>query len=387
MRSLEQVLLIHPEGNTFNNPTLKCVIDLLLKHKVEVEIRYFSGGAKTPPSITGINFLPYGRIFNKLKNISFNIYCSRRLSWLTVWVERMFIYRQYDLIIGVDREGLIAAGLLSQMTGTPFEFFSFEILFESETSLAFKSLERDAAKLVSRWFIQDELRAHHLQLETGLDSATRMLLPLASSGAGLSSIERLRDRLGIPLDKKVAIAIGSFASWSMTQDIVSSVAKWPEDWVLIIHERYGRTAEEFTAIGCEPSGLVNGKLYLSNFSSTMVDDMGFILAGVSVGLACYKPDYKGAYTGKNLKYLGLASGKISTFMRYGVPILMNEIGLYADLAREHSFGLVIKESNDISALLPLFKNDSWGINAFNFYEAHLDFANYEGLVWRALIRE
>ncbi len=380
MGALNRVLLIHAEGNTFNNPTLKCILDLLLEHGVAVTIRYPSS-VTLMPLLPGITYLPFGRFCRIIKSLFFNRVCSERLSWLSVWIERIFLYKQYDLVIGVDRQGLIEAGLLFRMTGTPFVFFSFEILFESETSAAFKSLERTSAQFARQWFVQDEVRAMHLQRENDLDPATRTILPLASSGPGVTGSGRLRDRLGVPFEKKVAIVMGSLSAWSMTREIISSVVTWPDEWVLVVHERYGQTTNTLEALGLGVDVIPEGKVFLSSHAASMVDEMGEILAGISTGFAFYRPDYSSIYTGRNLEYLGLASGKISTFMRYGVPTIMNEIGLYADLAREHGFGLVARDAADIGALLPLLADSSWGEKARGFYDEHLDFTNYRDLVW------
>lgn len=384
MSGLERVLLIHTDGNTFNNPTLKCVVDLLLEKGAAITIRYPASTAPMP-QIPRVTYLPFGRFYRFAKSLVFNRFCSGWMSWLSVWFERIRLYDKFDLVIGVDRQGLIEAGILFRMTGTPFVFFSFEIMFESETSVRFKSLERSAARFTRRWFVQDDLRAGHLERENHLDPETRSILPLASAGPGICSAERLRDRLGVPLEKNVAIAMGSLADWTMTREIISNVATWPDDWVLVIHERYGQTTNMLEALGISPAAIPQGKVYLSSDAAEMVDDLGSVLAGVSAGLALYRPDCGNIYTGKNLEYLGLASGKISTFMRFGVPPIMNEIGLYSDLARENGFGLVAKDPADIASLLPRLVQSSWRENARRFYDEQLDFTIYRDMVWEKLL--
>src|SRR5574340_1590090 len=119
MSSLKRVLLIHTDGNTFNNPTLKCVVDLRLDHGVEVTIRYPASTAPMP-QLPGVTSLPFGRPYRFIKGLIFNRLCSEQMSWLSVWFERIFLYEKFDLVIGVDRQGLIEAGILFRMTGTPF---------------------------------------------------------------------------------------------------------------------------------------------------------------------------------------------------------------------------------------------------------------------------
>ena len=387
MKNIQKVLLIHPEGNVYNNPTLKCIVDLLLSHKVEITIRYSDVLSRTPfPHVKGIKPIGYGYFFHKIKNIIFYHLSSPRLAWLSVWVESQFVYEAYDVVIGIDRLGLIEAAYLNQITGTPFIFFSFEIFFESETSSSFKSLERRAAKYAEWWFVQDELRAHHLQQENHLNPATCKLIPLASTGLGELSTNRLRDQLDIPKDKHVAILIGSITSWSMAAETVASTIDWPDDWVLIVHDRYGNTKSKLETLGIDLLSIPVDKVYLSSQSKLAVDDMGEVLSGVSIGLAFYRVidrpnSLHSVAHGKNMKYLGLASGKISTFLRYGVPVIMNEIGLYADLARKHSFGLVCQEPTDIASLLSSCLNTTnLSAKATLFYKTYLDFRNYQDVI-------
>jgi hypothetical protein len=380
---MKRVLLIHPEGNTFNNPTLKSVVDLLLDKKVHVTIRY-QLGLSPMPVLPGVLLLPVGRIQQKIKNAIFNRLCWEWLAYLYVWLEQIFIYQKYDLTIGVDRQGLIEAGMLYQQVKTPYVFFSFEIMFESETSKHFKSTEKNMAQHVKQWFVQDEIRALHLQKENGLNPANKTLLPLASSGAAEKHGERLRDLLGVPVNRKVAIAIGSISDWSMVCEIVSSVLKWPEDWVLIIHDRYGQTETELAKLGCNLNVVPKGRIFLSSHACMQVDNMSNVLAGISAGLALYRPNYKGPYTGENLKYLGLASGKISTYLRYGVPPVMNDIGQYSSLAKTHQFGLVAEDADGIGTLLESLIDPAWSARAHLYYKEHLDFNIYRDMVWEKL---
>jgi hypothetical protein len=373
---MNRVLLIHPEGNSFNNPTLKCVIDLLLDEQVNVDVRYFKTFAPMPIQ-RGILLLPFGRIYRSIKNTIFNNSKFSFFAWVSIWLEWLFIYRKYELIIGVDREGLIEAAMLSRISSTPFVLFSFEIMFECETSHAYKTLERSAGKYVKYWFVQDTLRADHLQLENKLDPVKRVLIPLASTGKGMGSANRLRDRLGIPSNRYVVLAIGSLTAWSMAREILISVSSWPDDWVLIIHERYGRTAEALALIGVSVADLPKNKLYFSDQASVNVDCMDEIMAGVSVGLAFYSPNSNNPYTGNNLKYLGLASGKISTFLRYGIPVIMNDIGMYSTLAKENKFGVVVESPNCIGAMLPFLVEPAMRSAAYEFYKNNLDFLNYK----------
>ena len=371
-----RILIIHTDGNTYNNPSLKCIIDLLLDNGFTIDLRYPSSFAPMP-SVNNVRLMPFGRFVGRVKRIVYNRLCSVFLMYLAVFFENLVYYRNYDLIIGVDRQGLLEANILNRLKGTPYIYISFEMTFEDETSIHFKTPERIASKNISCWIVQDDDRANELKRENELSDRNKMLLPLASSGAGQVGAKRLRDILSIPEDKKVAIVIGSISKWSMTSEITRSVTSWPVDWVLILHERYGRTSHALAAELGELEHLVGKQIFISDSASEMVDDMSTILSGIDAGLAFYSPDYGGGlHTGKNLKILGLASGKISTYLRYDVPVVTNEIGLYADEIRKHHLGAVVNGPDEIPGALIAMGNEDYSQSISRYYSEFLDFDIY-----------
>ena len=378
-----RVLIIHIEGNSFNNPSMKEIMNLLLEKGCKIDLRYAKSHIPMP-QYAGIRYLPFGAMIRILKTIIFDLLCLRPLVLLSVIAEIYFCYRKYDLIIGVDRRGLIEASVINKFTGTPYAFISFEIMFEGETSVRYKSLEREASKGVTVWFVQDDFRAEQLQKENGLDPHKKMLLPVASAGIGRPNSVRLRDFLGVPIDKNVAIAIGSVFDWAMTRKILESVEGWPEDWVFVVHERYGRTSENLTEALAALRHLVGRKIFISDAATEDIGDLGGILSGVSVGLAFYEPTYKDSHSGNNLKYLGLSSGKISTYLRYGIPVVINEIGLYAKEARLHRFGFVVECPQQIRHKLDNCLDDQLKRNALDYFSRKLDFNLYRDRVWQSV---
>lgn len=383
--ALKQVLIIHTDGNSFNNPSLKCIIDLLLKKGCEIDLRYPKSDAPMPSCYEGIHFLPFGAKLHRWKYRVFNRYCSWPLIFLTVLAEKFLYYKKYDLIIGVDRQGLIDASVLHKITKAPCVYISFEISFEDETCIRYKSLEREASKSIAAWIVQDEVRARHLQRENLLNPLSKILLPLASAGVGVEKADRLRDQLGIPRSKKVAIAIGAISKWTMTSQILKCVADWPEEWVLVVHDRFGQTRALLAGELATFADLLDRKIFISDAAPEMVDDMGSIFAGVSAGLAFYKPEYArynyGHFYGKNLEHLGLASGKISTCLRYGVPVIINEVGLYADEARRFRFGCVVGLPEQIKDCLDEISHEEYRHNAKNYFAKKLDFNIYRNEIW------
>ena len=378
---MQSVLIIHPEGNSFNNPSIKSLIDLLCDQGIEITLRRPKSIA-TVPEYRTVAYSQWGLNWGRAKLLIFDMLHSRWLSGILMAMERLLVGSHFDLIIGVDRQGLIEGFFWQKFTKTPYIFWSFEIMFSSETSSGFKKLEIEASEKVSLWFVQDELRAEKLVAENHLELHKCRIVPLASAGDAEPTVARLRDNLGIPQNQKVAIIIGSLDDWTMAGDIIETVPDWPDDWCLIIHHRYGKTGEFIDQLNPNLKPLVSKKIYISDRSVDLVDKMGEVLSGCSLGLAFYRPSYCDPYTGKNLEYLGMASGKIATFWRYGIPIMVNRIGFYSDLTERENAGVIL--SGEPGLMPKLLENNDFtemASNAKRAYSKYLDFNLFKEKVW------
>ena len=366
---MKKAIIIHPEGNTFNNPTLKCVVDLLRENNIDIVLRYNKSLASMP-KMDGVGLFPYNRFEQKIRSLLFGDKPKKLFINIYYFFDSLRYAFGYDLIIGVDQKGLIESSAISSFINIPCVFFSFEIMFEAEVGKKIKEIERFFARNVRCWFVQDKVRQSCLIEENNLLKSNSTILPLASSGIGRFNDKRLRDDIeGIAIDKKVAIMIGSIADWTMAKDIINTLDLWPDEWVLLVHHRYGNTLKELLRLNINTS-LLGNKLFISDYVSEMVDDLGYILNGVSVGFSLYKPNLKNIYTGLNLQNLGMSSGKISSLLRYGVPVIINEIGLYSELVIKYGLGAVVKNPSNISNELQNIK-----VNEDKYKKCAQDFFN------------
>lgn len=371
----KHIFIIHPEGNATNNPTINCLINFFLDQ--QFKITYIISGNPNYPSIEGVTLINRSEVIEKLKRKLFNKYCLIFPSKLFSFIRNLNSFKKYDLIVSVDREGLIEASTLSQFLKVPLLHLSFEIYFASETSKKFKKIEIEASKRISHLIVQDEIRAQALIEENHLLNSCISHVPVSSKGLGEYSAIRLRDDLGIPLNKKVAIFMGSLYPWTMFKQVIEQVGALPNDWVIIVNERYGQANQYLLELGVNQS-LIDSKVYVSNVPVESVDKMGYVLSGIDAGLAFYNPTYDDPSTGQNLVKLGLASGKISTYLRYGVPIVVNDIGLISDMTRKQKFGVVVENLAKLpNALLDLDNMKNASDNAKKFFNERLDFSLYQ----------
>ena len=351
-----RILIVHPEGNINNNPNLSGIVEILCEQGYLVDI---ASPKRKFPQIApceGSKLLLFDeRIVKYLSKIPFLKKVSGVLNHI-----RMDRYGKgaYKLIIGVDREGVIEASYLSQLLGIPYGLISYEIFFRNETSAEFKKEEINACANIDFAVCQDDVRSSLLAEENHIPLEKIINIPVAGRGVKMGGkTQYLHNMLKIPLDKRIALYMGSIAKWSMIEELVQSVNNWPEKWVLILHNRYGINSEVRKLIGNEPSK----SIYISDESYPTPKDLSEMLHSVNLGIALYNPTFDGIYTGNNLKYLGLSSGKIATYLQHGVPVLTNENGLISDYIRANKAGYVIEDVKEIPELLDSIDRKECGL--------------------------
>jgi glycosyltransferase involved in cell wall biosynthesis len=68
----------------------------------------------------------------------------------------------------------------------------------------------------------------------------------------------------------------------------------------------------------------------------------------------------------------MSSGKISTYLQHGIPVLVNEIGEMADYVRDHALGIVVESPKDIPEKLARFDPETCRENCYTFFAEKLD---------------
>lgn len=363
-------MILHPEGNINNNPNLTGIVEILCEQGYEVDIfsrrrDFHTQEAPCPgaqifltdlvdPLDTAILFAPGVQISEET----------------IASVKRAF--RQYDLVIGVDL-GITEACLTAKILKVPFGLISYELYFGAETGPEFKESEIIACRDVSFAVCQDKIRSACLAAENRIPIDKILNIPVA--GRSVIARERsyaLHEALGIDKNKKIALYIGTAtAKWAGVEELLASTRTWDDSWVLVLHHRYGTIMQQFIDnFGCGKN------VYVSPFGTLPFDEMRRLLNAADIGIAFYTP-LKGSrtHTGLNLEHIGLASGKIATYLQHDLPILINELGEMSEHVRNYSLGRVVTDFPDIGRILE--RIDVQELSTFagkcqGFIKSHLD---------------
>lgn len=369
---MPQILIIHPEGNLNNNPNLTGIVEILSEKGYAVDIY-----SRKRTHLTQIAPYPSSRFITTSINDPADtavIFIPEMVSSKDVLDGLKSNFEQYDLVIGVDR-GIIEASEIAELLGIPYGLVSYEIYFDSETGQEFKEAEILACRGISFAVCQDRLRSFHLARENRIDPGKIINIPVAGRGAVHCAASReIHKLLGLEEETKIALYMGEVTSkWSGIDELLAASSGWDDTWVLLLHHRYGAQLPEVYA------DLVRkGKVYISPLGTLPFPEMHRLLSGVDLGIAFYKPQpgHGAPYSeGLNLANIGMASGKIATYLQHGLPLLTNELGEMSGYVRAEGLGIIVENIADSAfALRNLSSSALAGMrrNCLQFFDRHLD---------------
>ncbi len=350
---MRSVGIFHPDGNYFNNPSLRCMVEALLKGGWQVDI--------------------YGRSSAEFR-LKVSEHPGLRLFTYDPFIPPGLLYGSYSLLIGVD-EGIIDAAFMARSTGVSYGYISFEIYYDAEIATSAgkrnKSALRKACEDARFAVVQDSVRGKSLMREYGIPESKIMYVPVAGCGSiPYAPSYYLHDRLGIDREKSIILYMGSLGSWAATDMLAEQSAALPDKYVLVLHGRYG-VPDEMRRRYHDYE-----KLFFSLEPAEDDDGLRRLVQSAFCCVALYVPTYRGVTDGRNLLEIGMASGKITTALQHGVPIMVNEIGQVAQIVRDESCGVVLdlESPAPLNAVTALEAVADIHANCRRAFEEHFDFA-------------
>ena len=345
-----RLLIIHPEGNFHNNPNLFGIVELLLERGVRVDyLCEHQSWNVTLPELSGL------RVFKAMR--------GRIPETLAPLAESNF----YQLIIGID-QGILDGAEVACRQGIPLGYISYEILFVSESGADKKAPEIEACSNICFAVVQDEIRGRCLHEENRIPLEKMIHIPVAYRG--LPQIKKssfVRDALKIPHDKKIALYMGAVNERGMISSILQSLQHCPEDWVLLLHDRYGKRLNTASI----PEA-IRKRIYISNLQFDDFRTSDELLCGVDIGLAFYNPLYTSELNGKNIANIGMAGGKISTYLQYGVPVVINDIDPMNRYVAQFNLGSVCHDFSRLWDSICEAHTTSSVTSCQSFFDSHLN---------------
>jgi hypothetical protein len=353
------LLIIHPEGNIKNNPNLYAFTKELVKEGYSVVIfSLYREGIYQGELFQGARMEYYG--LDRAENLKAKL---------------KLIKQDFCHIIGID-QGVIEAARMAKVLKINYSFLSYEIFFDNEliklnnaTDLKHKRQSKKACQDIQFAIVQDDVRKSILAEEYLISNEKILLMPVA--GTGIRPLEKTKyfhDKLHIPAEKKVLLYMGWMDELQINR-MTGFATYMPDNWVIVVHSRYkyaGKLPENFKA----------DKIYFSlDTPIENIDDMGILLSGADAGFCSYKASFDSPFTGDNITYIGMSSGKTTTFLQYGIPVVIENMNMWDEIVPKEKIGLVVRNQADLMGLDSLSQSDIIQ-NCLRFFEQEIDIKNF-----------
>ena len=267
------------------------------------------------------------------------------------WVRPRIAQEQYGTVIGVGIRGLMVAARLKRR-GLRVGYHCLELYPSPEAKSLqqkfFKRLERWAHRKMDFTLVQDPMRAKMLADDNRVPIDSMTLLPVAGLGpAEVKRSDHLHVKLRIPRAKKIVLYAGTIdAVFSLAPELMIAAQSWPEEYVFVLHAN--------AISGERPDD--NGRVYFST-EPVPYAEIEKVMSSAWAGLALYRP------INENMRCIGLSSGKLSEYLRNGVPVLASDLPIMGDLVRETRCGVAVQSVADVGEALREIARDYSGFSA------------------------
>lgn len=341
-------LVVTKNSDTFNNPSLDAFFKISLENQIKIYLisdnNYFHNFHKNVKVVS----------FNYFKIYPSNHFLLRFLKGFLNFIKEIekkivyiFLFKiiKFDSYFGIDPSGLVELHkLISKFKISSLKsnivYWSFELTFSDEGALKFE--EKNAVKKISHLIIQDQVRLKLILSEfQSLSDKKVHLIPVAPY-LNCDVNFKLRDVRIIELLSQHNILYfgGSFTEWSGSEFIKELLSKGlPGNWLIYLNSRYGLSKEEI--LDLEKYNSCKRQIYISDFYINDFTEYIKFIKNFQCAICIYIPSNKSSFTGKNISYIGLSSGKFTSYLNAKIPIIFNKNEFYEELNKEYNFGISI----------------------------------------------
>lgn len=249
-----------------------------------------------------------------------------------------------DISIGVDTNGSILAALKSYLFKNEFIYLSLELNHPENFKRLTKILpiiEKLAYKKSKCVIIQDEDRFKTLCEYNQYQHPQVFYLPNSDTAANsvakdLQRKNYFREKFNLSEQEFPCLVLmaGVINDVVLAKELAQAFASISKEYSLIFHERELRTTEDpYIKILKQ----INSKNLFLSLEPLPYEQIEKIYSSVTIGLAFYKD------IDNNLSQISKASGKLSQYLKYGKPVLVNNLKSLSELVEAYKIGVVIKD--------------------------------------------
>lgn len=374
---MRKVLIVHPTAQLFNIP---CVVQLAesiasdTKHEVHFARITSSNNANAE-----------GDLSSRIVSHYYSVKMSKRKESVIHWLigYSLFAYRvaratKTDIFVGMGSKGLAVAWFLSWRTSKPFLYYNLEFYTSDEwpvRSLVWNSIERRLLKRCRLLVIHDEHRCRIYKTLMHYKEVRCALFPNAPISTDIDDrdINYIRSVFNIRPEKKYLIYAGGLYPRVGLDKLCNCLDQLPKEWCLVLQSHDGvdkivRTPRLLR--------LMSSSRLIINREPLSPSKYAALLSMCHIGIAFYRNN------DTNMRNVGLSSGKIGAYWKYGLPVIVNDIPFYNELFRIEKGGAIYDNFDNIApALLKVVNDyDAHRKRAFLYYERYFTLDRYTRVI-------
>ncbi len=358
---MSNIAVVFPTDYLETVPAVRNTIILLAQNGFNVEVFIYKANGSYPdiqfhdPNVI-VHYFP------------FNLMKFGNILRFTFWAYNICRRNKFQGIIGIDPPGLLCATIIGYLLNIPWIYYSLELIISSDPVRMYKyykPFELWCSRYSSLIVIQDEIRAQLMAEDNRIPLDRFAFLPNSPLGpASRSKTDYFHKRFCIKETEKILLHSGSTGSFTMVNDLIQLAHNFPENWKLIIHDR-----SNFGSSRDLPKFIETNKVKISK-SAVPYSQLRDLVSSADVGIGLYNlPE------SPNVTYLCKSSGKLSHYLRCGLPIIVSKLPWWDEKVRYYHSGISISSPSEItSAAKTIFDDyEYFSQGAINHFEQELRF--------------
>jgi len=242
--------------------------------------------------------------------------------------------KDYDFVIAVEKESLLAATQRYHGTKTKIIFWSLELYNQGHPSyFKHKNLDvkaRNNYKYLSGFLIQDPLRWEVINRDSHIE-INPFYLPICVRGPVVSVDKKaVRKKYGIDVNATVIIAHGNISNDRGLRDIIELASHVHENIIILVQ---GKLLQRVPVN--LPHNLIIKDVVFEE------DELMQFIAMADIGLALYSD------VSENTRFIAFSSHKIAIYARCGLPYIAYHNESFEALHKNIMWGITINNVEEI----------------------------------------
>ena len=322
-----------------------------------------------------------------LKKFLFPIYAAlkitRDLFFLRILLPRKAFRKmrnkQYACFIGIEKQGLIWAGLLAGRTRTPYLYYSLE-LYTWEHPYIQQSFMMKIVKLLEKTFhqrscatiVQDAMRGGILLADNKVEQTRLLYVPVSLMKPIYTKHSTFfQEKFDLHEEQFIILQFGHISEDRFTLELTEIAQDFPENWRLLLHGCCG-----FQSVVAKIQARNNRQrviLSLDRLPDSMLQPMA---ASAKAGLVLYPPEPI------NDRLTSRSSEKLALYLQCGVPVVAFNYPGY-ELLEEYGCGVLIRELHELPQAIERIQADheAFSRNAYRCFMDHYELSrNFQKVI-------